>query len=244
MQSMLRIAIVFGVFLAAFQEQEVCGQSTIQSYPKVSSASSNASSVQTILETLGNANISGSLEFTGHCNSLDYPDFPDFPRVRASANTGGDALVALRKSFASDPLMHVTQDTDGTIRMIERGVPADVLKFKVGHISFVNERGGIYNANAALNFLLWSPDMKNFMETHNIRLPFEGGPISALFGSKPTAVDPPHIYGDLDNVSVADSLDRILKVFPGLWIYENCPQTNKRRRIVYFRFYSLRGNLN
>lgn len=137
--------------------------------------------------------------------------------------------------------MQIAQDSKGVIRMTERGVQADILDFKIHHISFDNEQGGIYNANAALNFVLWSPDLKHYMVDHKIEFPFEGGPISALYGSKPLAVELPHIHGVLDNVSVGDAMDEILKVFPGLWIYENCPATAQRERIVYFRFYSLAG---
>jgi hypothetical protein len=32
-------------------------------------------------------------------------------------------------------------------------------------------------------------------------------------------------------------LDYMLKTFPGLWVYENCPGSGKDKRVVVFAFY-------
>ena len=31
-------------------------------------------------------------------------------------------------------------------------------------------------------------------------------------------------------------MDYVLKAFPGIWIYENCPSSDTRKRFVYFHF--------
>ena len=41
--------------------------------------------------------------------------------------------------FANDEDMQVTQAPDGTIRMVEKSVPQDLLNVKIGHISFDEE---------------------------------------------------------------------------------------------------------
>jgi hypothetical protein len=38
--------------------------------------------------------------------------------------------------LTDDPAMQVVQIPDGTIRMIESGVPTDLLNVRIGHISF------------------------------------------------------------------------------------------------------------
>ena len=46
----------------------------------------------------------------------------------------------------------------------------------------------------------------------------------------------PHISGNLDNVTLSEALDYVLRTFPGLWVYENCP-SKKRKRAVFITFF-------
>jgi hypothetical protein len=47
----------------------------------------------------------------------------------------------------------------------------------------------------------------------------------------------PRVSGELNNVTLSQALDYMLKTFPGLWVYENCPGDNKYKRVVLFTFY-------
>jgi hypothetical protein len=64
------------------------------------------------------AHASGSLEYWGVCNF-----YPDFPKIRAVPNHDGSPVELLRSMFSVDPEMRVSQDADGTIRMIEGVCP-------------------------------------------------------------------------------------------------------------------------
>ena len=44
--------------------------------------------------------------------------------------------------------------------------------------------------------------------------------------------DAPKLSGDLRNVTVAEALDRIVRFFPGLWIYSECTSGSLRRVMV------------
>jgi hypothetical protein len=72
----------------------------------------------------------------------------------------------------------------------------------------------------------------------NFRWPSHGGgvPGNAL-GEWPR--DQPHISGFLENVTVSEALDYVLKTFPGVWIYENCPARGDRGRDMFFGFFRL-----
>jgi hypothetical protein len=50
----------------------------------------------------------------------------------------------------------------------------------------------------------------------------------------------PRISGSLENVTLSQALDRVLKTFPGIWVYEDCPKSDKKNRVIYLRFYYLR----
>jgi hypothetical protein len=120
--------------------------------------------------------------------------------------------------------------------MVENDVPRDLLDLTIGHISFnVNNLKGdpnwVKNPYAILRFILDAPEVGAFMRAQNI------GPPDGLWGiSDLYATDSPSISGDLDDATFSHALDYMLKTFPGLWVYENCP-SEKRIRTVYFKFY-------
>jgi hypothetical protein len=72
------------------------------------------------------------------------------------------------------------------------------------------------------------------MKAHRMVLPGEG--ITGGIGSRP--IDLPHIAGSMDNLTVSQALDRVLMTFPGIWLYENCPQGDGTG--LFLRFLSVR----
>jgi hypothetical protein len=147
----------------------------------------------------------------------------------------------LREILSDDPAMQVKQDPDGTIRMTEIGVPSDLLNVKISHILFETSRPGqpgIYTANGALRLILRAPEVVAFMKTHNIEWPYHGDAVPGNLGAWPP--ESPHISGSLENVTLSGALDHILRTFGGIWIYEDCPRSDSKNRVVYFRFYYLR----
>ena len=193
--------------------------------------------LQPILEVLDEAKFSGSLEFTGHCV---VGHIPDFPLLRVTAASGSSPIQTLRKILGENPAIQVTQDKDGTVRMIENDVPTDVLNVRISHISFegsgVNEQRATYNPNEALRTILRAPEVAAFMKARNIEWPLHGGGVPGnSIGRWPP--ERPHISGSLDNVTVSKALDRVLKTFAGIWVYENCPGNDKTKRDIYFGFF-------
>jgi hypothetical protein len=203
-----------------------------------------AQPVQPVLEALYKAKVSGSFVFPGFCDwsGCTYR-IPEFPRFREPTRPEGTTVQILREILADDPSMQVTQEKDGTIRMNETGVPTDLLNVKIGHILFESYGQRVYTANGALRVILETPEVLAFMKAHDIRGPY--GPFDDcsghvevipgnLFGAWPP--ESPHVSGSLDSVTLSEALDYVLKTFPGIWIYETCPQRGKKNRVVYFRF--------
>jgi hypothetical protein len=188
-----------------------------------------------IMAILGAAHVSGSLEFWGRCGPGVWQ--PDVPKMRELSDYSGSPREVLQRMFADDPKMRVTQEPGGTIRMVETDVPNDLLDVKISHISFrfhapPNEYNG---PNSALILILNTPEVKAFMKAHNIgplgdTLPLPGNSGSgAGLGRR--------VYGELNNVTVAQALDYVLQIFPGIWIYQNCPGGEGGGRIARFNFY-------
>jgi len=135
--------------------------------------------------------------------------------------------------------MRVTQTPDGTIRMVEGGVQTDLPDLRIRHVVFENGQYALYNPNDALRFVLRAPEVRAFMKDNDIGWPYTSEAAPGHAGPWPTEL--PHISGSLDNVTLSEALDHVLKTFPGIWVYENCPRDDKKGRVVYLRFYYLRN---
>ena len=179
---------------------------------------------------LNNAKASGSLIYSGRCDN--YGGSPDLPQLRMPLNRDASSLQILREMFTSDPKMHVVQESDGEIRMTETGVPGDILDLKIRHISFAAHPDPIRSAYVALYGIIGAPEVGAFMKSGNISLPQRDG----HFLTMPILLDAPQISGDLENVTVSQALDYVLKTYPGFWAYENC-QSESGGREVFLVFF-------
>lgn len=190
--------------------------------------------LQPLLAALRRANVSGSLEFSGRCETGRGADWPHW---RILNESGGSPLQVARETFADDPTMQVTQEPDGTIRMVQNAVPKDLLNFKISHVSFGS--GGVpfylsYWADSAARYLiLEAPDVVAYMRAHHIEPPM-GGAVSG--GNTPPASYSPHMAGSFDDLTVSQAMDRVLKVFPGVWVYMDCIEPDGESRHVWFSF--------
>jgi hypothetical protein len=230
------LAVIFVLGLAAGG----CPGQSPASYP------SEQATLLPLLEALKNAGVSGSLEFSGTCNLFNGSHFLELPQFDVPATTTGPPLQTLREMFAHNPTMQVTQDPDGTIRMIQRGVPTDILAVKIARVSFDIGRPAqqpIYDANAALAQVFAAPEVERFLKGHDIER--SGFTLTGAISPSVPSPNVPHMSAaPLDNVTLSQALDYILKSFPGIWYYKNCPATNKRNRIVGMGFYHLQKTGN
>jgi hypothetical protein len=210
------------ILLTICRGQEVRGTSPNEAMPLV-------------IGILSRFGLSGSLEFSGNdCDDIRHAN--DFPKLHAPLRNG-PPLEDLREIFSEDPKLRVTQDSDGTVRMVETDVPKDLLEVTIGHIEFRrNEAPSVplYTAREALRMILQAPEISTFAAEHNI------GPPGAKGMSDPHGAfspDSPHIEGTLDKVTLSQALDHLLLTFPGLWVYKDCPATDRNKRLFVFSFY-------
>jgi hypothetical protein len=112
--------------------------------------------------------------------------------------------------------------------MIETDVPSDLLDVKIHHLRFPPEYHG---PNAAAIAILRTPEVIAFRREHNIGPESDWGP-GASFPSDAFAPDKSGVRGDLDEVTVREALDYVLRTFPGFWSYENCRNPGGNRSVV------------
>jgi hypothetical protein len=193
-----------------------------------------------LLQALDRSGISGSIEFSGHC-----PGFPgDIPHLRVPSSSEGSPLRLARETFSNDPTIHVSQDPDGTIRINETGTSTELLDAKISHISFEKNgeplRYAAYEASHALYYvILKAPEVLDFAKAHDIRIPFVGMAGAQSGSENPAGL--PHLSGSMDNLTLSQALDHLVKRFPGIWVYENCPASDGKGRVVAFWFFSLQN---
>lgn len=192
---------------------------------------SPAKGVPILMGVIESTESSGVLEYWGSCKG--FGPSPDFPRLRAPSASTGSAVELLREAFADDPKMRVTQEPGAATHMVETDVP-HLLDVRISHISF----GGIdgpaaYRPSEAKWSILTSPEVQAFLKSHNIGIepPFEQ--VNIVGQGPPTG---PHVSGGLDNVSVSEAFDYVLRTFPGLWTIEYCPSA-RYKSAVAFTFY-------
>jgi hypothetical protein len=183
--------------------------------------------VPEVQKILSGAQLSGSLEYWGLCD-ISKPRPPEL-KLRPVSGREGSALDVLGEMFADDPKMRVTQESDGKIRMVESDVPKDFLEIKIHHLSFPPNG---HTSGMALYAVLHAPEVIDFMD-HNIgrKTAWEGWGAPSVI-----ATDGPSVAGELNDVTVAQALDYVLRTFPGFWTYQNCHNPDGARKIsVGFR---------
>jgi hypothetical protein len=184
-----------------------------------------------VQKILSRAQLSGSLEFWGLCDSKLRSEFP---RLRPISGHEGSALDALQEVFADDTKMRVTQESDGKIRMVETDVPKDLLEVKIHHLSFPSD----YHSGAmALYAIVNTPEVIDFMD-RNIgrKVAWEGWGLPGQI-----VIHGPSVPGELNDVTVAQALDYVLHTFPGFWMYQNCHDSEGNRKISVGFFNNFTG---
>jgi hypothetical protein len=238
----MKTALVLGS-LALLINIAPAGQQLQLTSPGASQFREAMDNVQFILNVLASARVSGSLEYNGKCGPGVL--IPDLPRARKPKKpypqNPGDTL---RLMFSDDGRMTVSQEGNGTIRMVEAGIPADILDVRINHLSFEI----ISDPEEALSIVLGAPEVQPVIQAHGVGQPFNGlTPPLYLFkglGSPMPGVPPGvrFISGELHDVTVADALDYILKTFPGFWLYQNC-QSPDGQRVVHFGLFPVPGKI-
>jgi hypothetical protein len=178
----------------------------------------------TVLRVLEENRRSGSLVYQGRCT--DSGGITSTFTVTPPAHNM-PPMGALRQAFVNNPTITVKEDSSGMIRVTGGDVQPELLGVTIHDVKFQEES----DPREATNKLLASPELKTYMQSHRTKFVTTSGGL----------VPPPsgrHLSGTLNDMTVSQSLDRIAKTFPGVWIYEECltGQREKRLEISFHEF--------
>jgi hypothetical protein len=194
-----------------------------------------------VLNVLTTAQVSGSIQYVGKCgpNVL----VPDLPPIRATQKPHPpNPVETLHTMFSIDSRIAVSQGSNGIIRVVETRVQTDILGVRIDHLSF----DGISDPDNALEVVLAAPEVQSFIRAHGIGQPFDthSAPLYKLPGMRHVPPSPRvrSISGELNDVTLADALDYVLKTFPGFWLYQDC-ETPDQQRVVYFGLFPAPGKI-
>jgi len=178
--------------------------------------------LQPILQLIDPPGLSASLQLQGHCDATGLPSFPIF---RTHFDKNRSTFQTIRNIVSPDRGIRVSQDEDGTIRMKEKGVPADLLNVRISHLSFNSFGGrGIYYASVAVQTIMSTPEVVAFMNEHDIRSGGNGSGFTGGIGWGEPPPGPPRLTEPLENVTVDEAFNRVLDSFRGeILVYWNCP---------------------
>jgi hypothetical protein len=210
----------------------------------LSAQARRALTVQLVLQA---ERVSASIQYRGDCGPGIL--MPNFPRIFEPLKPyPANAVEAVRAMFSVDDRFAVSQGSNGIIRVVEPGVRTDILGVKISHLWFDD----ISYPEEALDFILYAPEVQSFMHAQGIgqltdMFAFTGiapPPAYRVPGTKHAPPNPgmPSISGELNNVTVADALDYVVKSFPGFWLYQDC-ETPDQQRVVYFMLFPVPGRM-
>jgi hypothetical protein len=202
-----------------------------------------AQNAELILNVLASARVSGSLEFNGKCGpGVLVPDFPSISEPPKPYPQNPADTLRYVFMYSADGRMLVSDESNGIIRVVEAGVQTDILHVRINHIAFDR----ISDPEEALGMALRAPEIRSFMHSHSIAQPFNtyAPPLYLLPGmnKSPAPADVTSVSGELNDVTLADALDYILKTFPGFWLYQDC-ESAEGKRVVYFDLFPVPGRI-
>lgn len=164
---------------------------------------------------------SGSLALRGQCE-----DAPLGSGIASDVVPNGpegpfrDLTIALGALSRLDRHIVWTENQEGLMRVSDDRLNGEILGIRVKEMHFDR----VVTINAAIRVVMSTPEVRHHLaENHIEQFPTfpHGAPVSTEGF--------PVLSGDWSDLTVAQSLDRIVKFFPGLWIYSECGDGPLRR---------------
>ena len=163
---------------------------------------------------------SGSMVFRGTCRDTQqgrvvYSDELSHPPQGPFKNLG-EAMTAVS---ALDPHVSWLRDADGLIRVNDDRLIGDVLQVRLKRVRFKR----VVDATRAVEVVMSASEVTDYLQRNHIEQEI------LRTASVTPGRDLPELSDELREVTVAQALDRIIRFFPGLWVYGECSCGSVRR---------------
>lgn len=166
---------------------------------------------------------SGSLTLKGTCKATNVTnDVASDELPRPPQGPFQNLGVALTAVSQLDPHLSWSREADDFVQIRDNRVQNDVLRIRLQRIHFSQVR----DSNAAIRIVLDAPEVQAYYQQNHIE---RATPYNAIYR---TPKGFPTLSEDMHNVTVEEALDRIVRFFPGLWIYSECEDGSHRRVMI------------
>ena len=164
---------------------------------------------------------SGSMTLSGTCETTQQGNVVVSDTLlhppRGPFQNLGEALTAVSQL---DPHLSWIRDKEGLMRVSDDRVPDDVLRIRLQRVRF---RRAV-DVNEAIRSVMSAPEVRAYFKENHIE------DATVFINVVPLSTKGfPRLSDELRNVTVAEALDRIVRFFPGLWIYSDCRNGSLRR---------------
>ncbi len=165
---------------------------------------------------------SGSMTLSGTCRTTQQGDVVVSDTLsnppRGPFTNLAQALTAVSQQA---PHLSWTLDKGALMRVSDDRVQDKLLHIVLHRVHF----GRAADPNEAIRAILSAPEAEAFFKENHIDK-------STVFTMPMNSKDTPRLSDDLRDVTVAEALDRVVRFFPGLWIYSECTSGSLRRVTV------------
>jgi hypothetical protein len=187
--------------------------------------------IQLILAALKPEEKSARLDLHGTCDISNSDVISVSPINFDSPRDAKNGLLRVKEILRGDRDITVNEDQYGIIRINGAGISDEILKTKIVRLTL--NRDEQYDPEEAIRAILSANEVQIAMRNLNTRraltsLGLEIIPSKGL----------PHLKSPLENLTVDDALDRVLRKFPGLIEYTECSRPNGKH-LFNFTFYDL-----
>lgn len=178
-------------------------------------------SVRTIL---GQEHRSAIIRVRGRCVSPTMV-YPALTYSRSNGETHG-AIPKLLDTLKGNPNLQIAESPNGILTVSVNRPTQDLEAIRIHKLTL--DPIEQYNPTDALIAALNSPEMSTYMQAHGIEVP----PLLDGLRAVPSEGSP-HLDPLQENLTIADLELKLLKVFPGLVLYEECGLPNGHRLILF-----------
>jgi hypothetical protein len=167
---------------------------------------------------------SGSLVLSGKCAQTEHGDGVSTEKMDIQApdlQTNQDkSLLRLSQAY---PAVTWSRQRNGTIEIRDNRASAAILRLPIHQF----ELKDAVSLEDALRKLLLAPEIKRFLSRTHTEMPpvvssstFSNEEADRRLSQSPTA---PKYSEKLTDLTFGEALDSLVQVFPGVWIYSECP---------------------
>ncbi len=179
---------------------------------------------EAILSILRGGGSSAILEIRGYC--LDARTISFALRVNTTEHESKGVLEKLRASLKGNPDLTFTEERNGIIVVSSDSIDRGLLQTRMQRVNLSETEQ--YDPNDALLAILGTNEVRDYMNQHSMSLAPQLNGLRAA-----PSPELPHVAPHFDDLTVEQFERTIVKIFPGIVIYQECSMPDGQRLVSF-----------